>query len=210
MVYFNLEGGFGRIEPKRIPEADKITLIPLPMLPMSAKRAGDIPKATVLWHKLQTEYARVLEDKDVATIVVDSASLLRQAASLSHLADIQKTEPTRKSLTPFEYLIPNSELREFIIQADLHGKQLILIHHTKPKYVGGVETEEREADGFGETGDLVDVEFWMGKRKNSNGMTIPYGVFRNCGVCMKAEGMEVEEPTFTKLETLINNMRNLK
>ena len=156
---------------------------------------------------MQNEYNKALEDPAIKTIVIDSASLLRQISSLSHLAEVRRHEPNRKSLTPFEYVIPNAELREFILQAPLHNKILVLIHHVRAKFE---EPSILEADGFGETGDLVDVELWMTKGKNDKGEVKPKGIIKNCGVCMRAEGMDIPEPSFTKLDTLIGNLRKLK
>lgn len=224
LVVFDFELGVDRVEPRYLKDMDKVTVIPYvgEMAALRRREVENIKKlkklaaadvggrsasAKSFWNKLLRDFNQALEDESVKSIMFDTFSSVWEARRLAFLEEIQERDPNRTSLTPTEYFIPNTDMKMLITQALLHDKLLLLVHHTRSKYVNNQETSEEEPDGFKYTGDLVDVEVWMSKRKNEKGIMTPYGTIKACRLCMAVEGTELEAPTIDVMTTLINARR---
>ena len=168
-------------------------------------RKRDIKIAQEFWNTIIKDYNNALEDEKVKTVVIDTASAVWEARRMAYLAEIREHDPNRKSLIPQEYFVPNRDMKMLITQAALHKKILIVVHHTREEYDNnGRPTGEEVPDGFKYTGDLVDVELWMNKK---NGVIT--GTIYTCGLSIAAEGLEIENPTYEKLSTLIEGYRKI-
>lgn len=209
MTIFDFELGVDRVEPKYVSDIDQVKVIPY-VKEMLAVKGKKTATAMDFWQRILEDFNTALEDKAVKTIVFDTFSSVWEARRMAALADLQKVDPSRKNLMPVEYFIPNTDMKMLMTQCMIHDKILITVHHTRSKYVDGKETGEEEPDGFKYTGDLVEVEFWMGKRKDKANVMKPYGTIRACRLCMAVEGMELAEPTYDLLDKLITARRGLK
>jgi len=224
MVVFDFEQGISRIEPRFLKDMDKVRIVSYVREMMilrqkeiaatkKVKKIAEVQQqdrtlsAKAFWNKILVDFNAALEDENVKSIMYDTFSSVWEARRLAFLEEIQETEPARKQLTPTEYFIPNTDMKMLITQCLIHDKILIVTHHTRSKYVEGKETAEEEPDGFKYTGDLIDVEIWMSKRKNQQGIMTPYGVIRACRPCMAVEGTELEAPTYEMISTLIDARR---
>lgn len=208
IVYFDFEIGLRRVEPRYLPDMSKVTVHNIePVNQLKLKADPDL--AIKHWEKILRLYNTALEDPNIKSIVFDTFTAMWEAKRMAHLGAIRKTEPSRSNLNKYEYFVPNTEMKELFVQASLHEKVLITIHHTTAEYMAGEETGEETADGWKQTGDLVDVEFWMTKVRK-DGKTIPRGEFRTCGPSMAVEGMTMDEPTFAEIDALVEGYRSLK
>jgi hypothetical protein len=208
IVYFDFDLGVDRVEPKYRPPKDKITILDYGTLAIinKKKQAAFVMKE---WDRLLKEYNDALEDKEVKSVAFDTFTAVWELRRLAYLAELNveakaKGESERRNLMPQEYFIPNTDMKMLLTQAKIHGKNLILVHHLKEVYKEGKPTGEMEADGFKYTGDLADVVLQSSKRDGK-----PVYTVKDCGLTLKAEGLEIEEPTFESVETLINKLRNM-
>lgn len=204
IVLLDFELGLRRVEERFLPDKKDYTVHNYAET-IVTDRKRDIKVAQEFWNTIIKDYNKALEDKDVRTVVIDTASAVWEARRMAYLAEIRETNPERKSLVPQEYFVPNRDMKMLITQAALHKKILIVVHHTREEYdAQGRPTGEEVPDGFKYTGDLVDVEFWMSKK----GGKIT-GTIYTCGLSIAAEGIEMENPTFDKLSTLIDGYRQI-
>lgn len=208
IVFFDFDLGVDRVEPKYRPAKEKITVLDYGTLAIinKKKQAAFVLKE---WDRLLKEYNDALEDKEVKSIVFDTFTAVWELRRLAYLAELNeeakaKGEGLRRNLMPQEYFIPNTDMKMLLTQAKIHGKNLILVHHLKEVYKEGKPTGEMEADGFKYTGDLADVILQSSKRDGK-----PVYTVKDCGLTLKAEGLELEEATFGQVETLINKLRNM-
>jgi hypothetical protein len=199
LVIFDFENGVRRVEDRFKPDFDKVKVVPLiPENPYKRKKNPEL--AIGFWDRILEEYVKALEDAEVRSISFDVWTSAWEARRLAYAAELHI-----KNLMPQHYPPLNAEFKQMLVQAQTYGKVLLLSEHTRPLYdKDGNETGEEEADGFKYTGDLVDVELWMDKKDGH-----PVATIRTCGLSMSAEGLEVENPTFEKIDKLIEGYRSL-
>lgn len=208
LVVFDFEMGVGRVEPRFMPKTGVTVHQMTPANPVLLKTKPEL--AMSFWLNLLEEYNKALEDPKVKTIVFDTFTAVWEARRLGFLAELNEIakkngESQRKNLMPQEYFIPNSDMKQLLVQAQIHQKHLVVTHHTRPVYdTSGRDSGLEEPDGFKYTGDLVDVELWMSKVKG-----VPTGTIKTCGLSISAEGLNVESPDYDKLDKLIEGFRNI-
>lgn len=152
----------------------------MPPLPVdiSAKQVTvRFPKKQVgqkeLFQNIFVAYYKALQDKNIKTVVIDSATELWGICHRAYLQQLQedqlkqgkKEHDIRESLIPIEYGDPNARMRQIINAAKSAGRNLVLIHYPKDVYVNvqrgdrleSVKSGETDIDGFKETGRLADV-----------------------------------------------------
>jgi len=208
IVFFNFDLGVDRVEPRYRPPEGTVTVIDYGTLAITNKK-----KQTAFvqkeWNRLLKEYNDALEDPEVQTVVFDTFTAVWELRRLAYLAELndeaeKRGESQRRNLMPQEYFIPNTDMKMILTQAKIHNKHLILIHHLKEVYKEGKPTGEMEADGFKYTGDLADVILQSSKKDGK-----PVYTVKDCGLTLRAEGLEIEEPTFQKVEELLTKLRNM-
>jgi len=208
IVFFNFDLGVDRVEPRYRPPEGTVTVIDYGTLAITNKK-----KQTAFvqkeWNRLLKEYNDALEDPEVQTVVFDTFTAVWELRRLAYLAELnddaeKRGESQRRNLMPQEYFIPNTDMKMILTQAKIHNKHLILIHHLKEVYKEGKPTGEMEADGFKYTGDLADVILQSNKKDGK-----PVYTVKDCGLTLRAEGLEIEEPTFQKVEELLTKLRNM-
>jgi len=206
IVFFDLELGADRVEDRYIPDKANIKFIYLmKKQPLKAKPQGT-EEDYKHWVEFEKKYNEALEDSTVKTIVLDPFTVVWQDAQAAFLYELKQKDPTTVSIYPTTlYATPNAWMRDVILQAKLHNKNLILVHHTKEGYKKGEPTGEEVPDGFKYTGDLVEVELWMTMKDNK-----PIGTITICGLSPSAQGSVREQPTWKDIEGWIDKLRAMK
>jgi hypothetical protein len=175
-----------------------------------------------LWYRLLVTYITLLNDPAISTIVIDTATLLwelchttvlqeKQEAQLDQNGNVLFGEKLRVQLTELEYREPNLRMRGLCYQAAAHNKNLVMVHHERPEYgmmmVKGemqkAETGRMERAGWNRLGDSADLIVHTYMKKGS---ITPY-----CKVDLaeikELEGMEIEVPTYDKIDGMLRMLR---
>lgn len=194
-------------------DATKLTVRP-------SKRITGIKE---LWYRFLVNYMQLLEDDGIATVVVDTATLLWEICATAYLQEKQElqldvkgnvlpNEKLRVNLLPIEYREPNIRMRGIIYQAKAHGKHLVLTHHAKDEYammpVKGEMVEARtgrkERSGWGQLGDGADVivHTYIKMEKQDKNKRVPYCKVELAEV-QELVDMEFKEPTYEQLASVI-------
>lgn len=203
IVLFDFDFGLDRIESRFLPPKEEIFIHPFQEITILNKKKQD-KFVIAQWEAFLKSYNDALEDSSVATIAMDTFTAVWELRRVSWLAEMRLTEPSRKNLMPQEYAKPNADMNMLLVQAKMHHKNLVLTHHLRETYRENKPTGEYEADGFKHTGDFVDIVLQTGKNDNK-----PLFTIKDCGLTMRAEGLQIPEPTWEKVETLITKLRNL-
>lgn len=177
-----------------------------------------------LWYKFLINYIKHL-DEPIATIVIDTGTLLWEVDCAGYLQEKQEiqldakgnllpNEKLRVSLLPIEYREPNIRMRGIIYQAKAHGKHLVLTHHSRDEYgpvlqrdgsIAEARTGKKERSGWGPLGDGADVivhTYWDDKAK------LPFCKVELAEV-KQLEGIVFKEPTFDKINRTIRMMKGV-
>ncbi len=174
-----------------------------------------------VWQDIIVDFVKACENKDVSTIVIDSATQLWQ---ICHRAELQAKQEIqisknpkisenelREKLQPVEF--PNEKMRQLIYTAKSYRKNLVLTHYPRPVYssfmtsegMKEMQTGEKEMDGFKETLRLVDIQILTELDKKSN----PTARITLCGLPglgVTAVGMPIAEPTYQGLANLAKSL----
>jgi len=166
-------------------------------------------------------------DEDVATIVVDTGTLLYELTCQGYLQEKQEAQldangnlkpgekSLRSSLTPLEYREPYTRMRGFIYNAKARGKHLVLTHHATDEYapqpqrdgtIAEVRTGKRVRHGWSQLGDSADVmvhTYWDSAKAK------PFCKVELAEV-KQLEGMVFEEPTFEKIDKAIKMIKGVQ
>ena len=200
--YFDFELGSSRVEPKYVPKDMVVHDM------YEAKLGYTVAKNDTIiqkfWTDFEKKYFKALEDPNVKTIVWDTASKVWEAKRHQALAEIREEHPDRKTLSKFEYSVPNKDMAKLVILARSYHKLLMLVHHTKDVYDPKTElpTGELTWDGFTHTGDYVDVILYFTKAEGHPIVTV-----MDCGLTMKAEGISIDSAKYDDIEKLIASLR---
>jgi len=100
--------------------------------------------------RFRSVYSEMLADKDVRTIVLDTATEVWELLRMARFGKLTQ-------VMPYQYGPVNAEYRAMIREAYESDKNLILLHKVKAKYVNDKKTNEWERAGFADTGFLVQV-----------------------------------------------------
>jgi len=188
-----------------------------------------------LWQDIVTDYVAACMDKEVKTIVVDSATLLWNVCHQSHLQELQEKQfvmhkiknpnrpfdenEYRERLQPVEYGPANDRMRTVLHTARSFGKNLVLTHYPTDEYgtisdskgnmVEG-KTGKRVIDGFKETLKLVDLVVWVSvKETSASGVTTkePVCKITKCGI--ESMGLNAVGLEIPATYDAIINLKNL-
>jgi len=190
-----------------------------------------------LFYKFASNYVKHLQDPNVATIVIDTATILKTVTDDAYLQEIQEIQmetmnpqtgldknnkPLRTQLQQIEYKEPNNRTRGIYYNAKSHGKHLVLTHHARDEYkpmlqrdgtIATTATGKRERAGFATLGDSADIIVrcrWKDAKKDNKGNIIEPGK-PYCQVELaevkELEGMIFEYPTFELIDRAIKFIR---
>ena len=178
-----------------------------------------------LFYQWASKYITHLRDPEIASIVIDTATLHYGVTCDCYLQEKQELQlplradgrgndgkELRTQLLQIEYREPNTRIRGIIYNAKAAKKNLILVHHARDEYKpmpqkdGGIAssaTGRRERAGFGTLGDSADVivhTYWDSKAMK------PFCKVELAEV-KTLEGMVFEEPTFNKIDKVIKMIK---
>tara|TARA_Y100000310_G_scaffold345865_1_gene471884 strand:+ start:27129 stop:27971 length:843 start_codon:yes stop_codon:yes gene_type:complete len=178
-----------------------------------------------LWQDIVTDYVAACQDPSVATIVLDSSTVLWVICHMAYLQELQEKQLAqhkgpnafdennyRERLQPIEYSQPNDRMRSLINTSRSFIKNLILTHYPTDEYGvvpdghGGMtegKTGTKVLDGFKETVKLADLVMWNRLMKQSNGTNIVVSKITKCGLAgmgLTVVGDEIE----ASYESLVN------
>lgn len=188
-----------------------------------------------LFYQFVISYLRHLTEKDVATIVVDTGTLLYEITCLGYLQEKQELQmplrpdglakdgkSLRAQLQREEYREPYARMRGIIYQAAVSKKHLVLTHHATDEYglirmgdgtMGQGVTGKRVLHGWRQLGDGADVIGKTTVRIETIPNTNPpekriTSVFKvELAEVKEMEGMEFINPTYDLLNTFIRMVR---
>lgn len=179
-----------------------------------------------LFYEFATSYIKHLQDKELATIVIDTATILKTVTDDCYLQELQEKQlpldpitglgsdrkTLRTSLLQIEYKEPNNRTRGIYYNAKSHGKHLVLVHHARDEYkpmlqrdgsIANAATGKRERAGFttlGDSADMIVHTYWDDKAKK------PYCKVELSEVPELID-MVLEEPTYGKIAGAISMIR---
>ncbi len=111
--------------------------------------------ANVVWAKAKKDYFGALENSEIRTLVVDTATELWELLRLARFGKLTQ-------VMPHHYGPVNAEFRNLIDRAYDYDTNVILIHKLKKEYIQGKDgkgspTGKWERAGFGDTGYRVQI-----------------------------------------------------
>jgi len=175
------------------------------------------------WYSFLQDYIGFLNaNNGIATGVLDTGTLLWESICTAFLQEKQELQidkngnviggrELRTSLLPIEYREPNIRMRGLIYQARVHGKNLILTHHSRDVYATRpnpktgayeeVRTDQKERAGFNSLGDSTDLMLHT---------YLEGGVFK-CRVCDESTppsliGTIIDNPTYDMIQLMITKL----
>jgi len=191
-----------------------------------AKQSRMVVGMKELWYRFLGQYAALVQAENLATIVIDTATMCWEICRLGYLQEKQEGqllpngqlppgERIREKLLPIEYTEPNARMRSVYYAAKSYGKHLVLVHHSKDEFKtrtvvrpdGSIGTEDvrtgqKELSGWGYIGDMADI---IVKTYIRDGL--PYCKVELCGLCLSATSIEEPTPTYDKLVKIIDMMK---
>lgn len=183
-----------------------------------------------LWQQIANDFVDHCENKEVKTIIIDSATLLWNIAHKAHLQILQENQKAnakgafpeseyREKLQPWEYGTPNDQMRTILHTARSFGKNLILLHYPTDEYgpipdkdgnMRDGKTGKTVLDGFKETAKLSDLVAWTSVSKNGDGKLHSTARITKCGLPgLGLVGVGLSVGSFEELMNLQTMYRNL-
>lgn len=112
-------------------------------------------KANTVWTAAKRDYFGALENKQIRTLVVDTATELWELLRLARFGKLTQ-------VMPHHYGTVNAEFRNLLDRAYDYDKNVLLLHKLKKEYKEGKDgkgnpTGRWERAGFGDTGHRVQV-----------------------------------------------------
>ncbi len=184
-----------------------------------------------LFYEFAGKFIGHLRDPEIASIMIDTGTLLYDMTIQGYIQELQEKQlpltsngmgsdgkPLRTQLLPIEYREPYIRMRGFAYQAKAHNKHLIITHHASDEYglvpgTGGTlvegKTGKREMHGWKQWGDSADVighTYWNPKGGKDSTGTSMFTV--ELAEIKELEGMTFEQPSYEKIQGLIDVYRN--
>ncbi len=202
---------------------------------MSVRPSKIIVGIKELFYRWLTAYLGHLRDTNLASVVVDTSTLLysitcdgylqeKQEIQLDSRGNILPGEKLRVQLTQLEYREPNNRMRGIIYNAKAAGKNLILTHHERDEYklqpqkdgsLAQSPTGRKERAGFATLGDSADfiVHTYIKEEiqpvqpgQKPTYLRVPYCKVELASV-QELVGMELATPTFDMIDRIAKMMR---
>ena len=183
-----------------------------------------------IWNQFIKDFAVFLENKDIPTGSLDTATKCWWLCHTNHLQTLPPIDGRpRTSLQNIEYGPANNlmssllyGIRNYDIAAQEYGwpcknKHLMLTHHITDVYgptltergIVNQATGELKLDGFKHTGSLIDLEIWLEVKQvelNEEKKARPVGNIHLSAYSLDMVGQTIIEPTFDKIQKMIGRM----
>lgn len=187
-----------------------------------------------LFYQFAGHFLMHLRNPDIATIMVDTGTLLYEVVCLGYLQEKQELqlnpngtvvsgEKLRVQLQRQEYREPYIRMRGFLYQAKASGKHLVMTHHATDEYglvklgdgtLGQGPTGKRDLHGWKQLGDSADIvaHNYVKMDKVSYGAggvtnkLVPYIKIQLAEV-LEMRDMEIREPTYDLIAGMIRMYR---
>jgi hypothetical protein len=150
----------------------------------------------------------------VASLSVDTGSMVWKIATTAHLERVQINNPNRQNLIQIEYSRPNTELKGLYGGSFTHHKNLIITHHVGGVYKDQLTNKGVEQmrvgdtwDGFSGMGQIVDLVGRTVIDRNPANVPVPTLQVHSSGYTLALEGKNLEMPTFGSILVEINSLR---
>ncbi len=178
-----------------------------------------------LFYEWATKYIIHLQDPKIATIVIDTATLLNSINADCYLQELQEKQmplkpdglgkdgkTLRTQLQQPEYREPNTRMRGILYNAKRSKKHLVLVHHAQDEYklmpqrdgsMAMSASGKRKRAGFTTLGDSADIilkTYWDSERMK------PFAEVELAEV-KTLEGMVFQEPTFDLIDRAIKMIK---
>ena len=183
------------------------------MVGQSGRGAVQINHKYVGWNETYWAFIKDFMDfikGNPGTVVIDTSTLLWDMAQNALRQRIQEGsgDAAYKSdrLKRLEYQEPNSQLTQILQGSKGRGCNVILIAHRGEIWEGDKPTGRWKPDGWNKAMDSADVSLMFDVKNKKPVAT----VFKAGGCDLELVGREIVEPTFTKVEELINAATKLR
>ncbi len=183
-----------------------------------------------LFFKFLAQYMKLLTDPEIATVVIDTGTLLWEVCTSSVLQEKQELQFTadgnlkpgqqlRTSLNTFEYREPNIRMRGIMYQAKANRTNLIITHHSADQYgpvqrkgeITEEKTGKKERKGWNTLGDSADVIIHtdiVWEDVDGKKTAMPYGEI-DLAECIELVGTRLRVPTYDKVVRLIEIQKEM-
>lgn len=151
VVIFSFDIG---IEPvlKHFPDKQiKVVTYPVPIVD-SVKALGMQKELRGIWDTFVSDYRKQTENKDVQTLVIDTATAVYEIARVARAAELGQ-----ENLLQFQYGDVYARMKSLIQRPRIAGQNLVLTHYLRDRYVNDMNTGEKELDGWRHTEGEVDI-----------------------------------------------------
>lgn len=157
-----------------------------------------------MWDSFLRLFVDACEDKEVRTIVLDTATIWRRHRADAHLQALQEKnkadgEKPRQQLQQIEYGRPNDDIRALYTYTQSIKKNLVAIHHLTDEYINDKATGNRIMEGLNNTYNFMDWAVQMDKKKGAIVAKIT-----KCRNNSNMEGTEIPSPTWNKLVDMVS------
>jgi len=176
---------------------------------------------TMIANLIDTIFKVVCEVPWIASVAVDTGTVLWPTLHNAHLESLQLKNSNRESLIPVEYGPVNTKMRSYFTNVIHSGKNLIISHHIRDVRQEVIVKDKVVEQKIGETWDgwsklegLVDVLIRTrveNRAVNQKGQMVskafPYIEVVRCGWSLDAVGQRVDDFSFDGLLKFVNQKR---
>jgi len=196
IILFSFDLGYDPIL-KRFP-GKQITIktYPLPIID-SVRGSGVQKEIQAVWDEFNKDYKSAASGKDFNTLVIDTGTNLYEIARIARAAELGQA-----NIMQHQYGDVYSRIRALIQRVQLTGKNLVITHYLRDKYIDDKNTGDKELDGCKIIEGAVDIATWMVKKseKARDGkVTITTTLQVKDSRYREIEGLEIDNPSYEDL-----------
>ena len=142
-------------------------------------KGPDPSAALAAWERMKADFVAMINNKDVATVVIDTATEMWALCRMARLGKLTQ-------VMPHNYGPVNAEFRDLLRLSYMCGKNFILTHTMKAEYVNDKKTGGVERAGFSDIGFLVQCNLLSWRFEGEFGVTV-----QDCRQAPNVAGMEL-------------------
>lgn len=163
------------------------------------------------WEYFVNLFAELIQDDEVATVGIDTMTILTKNKRDAYLQELQKKaqpgQTPRKQLQQIEYGHPDGQIRNLYTSASSMGKNLIAVHHLRDHYAPMLNADGQmttgpdgtlEIDGIKDTPRFVDIRLTNEKKGG-----VISSKFTKCGYNLELEGTTIPNLNWDSLVNIL-------